>query len=126
MNTEKNCIKKLTIKGFRGFIDERTIEFSWPNSELQKSGLTYLVGPNNSGKSTVIESLFLLCSSSAKDISEDKRTAEKGEVHIELETDGGVTRFLISTQGSTTQFGGSIKTRAVASFPCDKVKKPPR
>ena len=50
---------KLSIKGLRGFSEERTLSLSVPNGE-SGSGLTVLVGPNNSGKSTVIESFKAL------------------------------------------------------------------
>ena len=53
-------IKNLTIKGFRGFTDSRKIEFAVPDGETAGSGLTILVGPNNSGKSSIIEALHIL------------------------------------------------------------------
>lgn len=53
-------IKNLTIKGFRGFTDSRKIEFAIPDGETAGSGLTILVGPNNSGKSSIIEALHIL------------------------------------------------------------------
>ncbi|WP_313491405.1 AAA family ATPase [Exiguobacterium sp.] len=49
-------IKKLIIKGLRGFVEEQELCPSLPNNELG-SGLTILVGANNSGKSTIIEAL---------------------------------------------------------------------
>ncbi|MCD7032870.1 AAA family ATPase [Metabacillus sp. GX 13764] len=49
-------IKKLTINGLRGFGEEQELDLSLPNGDMG-SGLTILVGSNNSGKSTVIEAL---------------------------------------------------------------------
>jgi predicted ATP-dependent endonuclease of OLD family len=48
-------LKRLEIKGFRGFEEEGIINLAIPNGK-PGSGLTILVGPNNSGKSTIIES----------------------------------------------------------------------
>lgn len=48
--------KYIKIKGFRGFGEEEVISFSLPNSKLG-SGLTVLVGPNNSGKTTILEAI---------------------------------------------------------------------
>lgn len=53
-------IKSLTIKGFRGFTNKRKMEFAIPDGETIGSGLTILVGPNNSGKSSIIEALHIL------------------------------------------------------------------
>lgn len=49
-------LKNLTIEGFRGFSKADTIEFALPNG-LPGGGITAIVGPNNSGKSTIIEAL---------------------------------------------------------------------
>jgi predicted ATP-dependent endonuclease of OLD family len=47
-------LKRIEIKGFRGFEEEGIINLAIPNGK-PGSGLTILVGPNNSGKSTIIE-----------------------------------------------------------------------
>ena len=54
-------IKKIEIKGFRGFETNQKLELAIPNAK-EGSGLTILVGPNNSGKSTVIESFQAISS----------------------------------------------------------------
>lgn len=56
-------IKRLTIKGLRGFSEEQEISFALPDGKNVGSGLTLLVGPNNGGKSTIIEAIHLLSSS---------------------------------------------------------------
>jgi AAA15 family ATPase/GTPase len=43
-------LKRIEIKGFRGFEEEGLINLAIPNGKYG-SGLTILVGPNNSGKS---------------------------------------------------------------------------
>jgi predicted ATP-dependent endonuclease of OLD family len=49
-------LSKLSVEHFRGVLDRQEISFSLPNKEAG-SGLTILVGPNNVGKSTIIEAL---------------------------------------------------------------------
>ena len=53
-------IKRLTINGLRGFSEETDINFAIPDNNNPGSGLTILVGPNNSGKSTIIEAIHML------------------------------------------------------------------
>ncbi len=49
-------IKAIEIYGFRGFAAKQRVELALPNGK-PGSGLTLIVGPNNSGKSTVVEAL---------------------------------------------------------------------
>ena len=49
-------IKNVTIHGLRGFGKEREINFTIPNG-IQGSGLTILVGSNNTGKTTISEAI---------------------------------------------------------------------
>jgi predicted ATPase len=49
-------LTKIWIEGLRGFADKTEIAFAVPNNS-PGSGLTLLTGPNNSGKSTIIEAI---------------------------------------------------------------------
>lgn len=49
-------LKKISINGLRGFGENETIEFSMPTG-VDGSGLNIIVGPNNSGKTTIIEAI---------------------------------------------------------------------
>ena len=49
-------LKKMEIRGFRGFNSKQTIKFAVPNG-TPSSGLTIITGANNSGKSSIIECL---------------------------------------------------------------------
>lgn len=49
-------LKKVSINGLRGFGENETIDFSLPNGK-EGSGLNIIVGPNNSGKTTIIEAI---------------------------------------------------------------------
>jgi predicted ATPase len=55
-------LKRIEIKGLRGFEEETKINLAIPNGKYG-SGLTILVGPNNSGKSSIIEAFSALSSS---------------------------------------------------------------
>lgn len=99
-----NC---LTIHGLRGFGEEKTIEFAIPNGK-PGSGLTIMVGANNSGKTTIFEALrsFNSPKDNPPSFSERKRNVkcENGKVHLLLKTtDIGDYRIdTISSGGSTT------------------------
>lgn len=47
---------KFTISAYRSYVSEQTCYFGIPNGE-EGSGLTYIVGENNSGKTTLIEGI---------------------------------------------------------------------
>lgn len=50
---------KFTIAYFRGFKEKQTLYFASPISGEPGSGITYIVGENNSGKTTIIEGMFM-------------------------------------------------------------------
>ena len=52
-------LKELKIKHYRGFFDEQSITFAAPNKENDRCGLTIIMGPNNMGKTSIIEALLL-------------------------------------------------------------------
>lgn len=93
-------IKRLTIKGLRGFSEKTNIHFAIPDNKNPGSGLTVMVGPNNSGKSTVIEAVHLLSSNldiipvSSRNIKTD------GKVLIEAEDIIGNVSTLESTDNN--------------------------
>lgn len=49
-------LQKLEIEGLRGFVNKQELLLAEPDGK-PGSGLTILVGPNNGGKSTVVEAL---------------------------------------------------------------------
>lgn len=50
---------KFTIKNFKCFQDQQSLAFSVPTEGKIGSGITYIVGANNSGKTTIIEGLSI-------------------------------------------------------------------
>ena len=52
-------LRTLKIEHYKGFYDEETVEFAVPDGKTPGSGLTLIVGPNNAGKTTLLEALLL-------------------------------------------------------------------
>ena len=50
---------KFTIQHYRSFQDAQTLKFAQPDTGKSGSGITFIVGENNTGKTTLIEGLFL-------------------------------------------------------------------
>ncbi len=77
---------RLTVAGYRGFAGEATLNFAVPNGEAG-SGLTLVVGSNNSGKSSFIEAIQIIARARAQteiDFPEPRRNAQRDSVSIEL------------------------------------------
>ena len=55
-NRNMSNLKTLKIENYKGFYEEQIINFAIPNGK-DRSGLTLVVGPNNTGKTTIIEAL---------------------------------------------------------------------
>lgn len=90
---------ELKIKNYRGFFTEQNISFAQPNNK-NGGGLTLIVGPNNTGKTSIIESLT---------ITIEKRF-NKGERHSNADPE-----ITIKSDSATTIFtnidgGSQIKT----------------
>lgn len=90
-------IKKLTIEGFRGYSKETEINFAIPDGNNYGSGLTVLVGPNNSGKSTIIEAIHLLSINSSIIPNSSRNSLNQGKVKIEAVDNIGNVYSLQST-----------------------------
>ena len=101
-------IKDISIHGLRGFGEERTISFAIPNG-LCGSGLTMLVGANNTGKTTILEALrsFNAPKDNPPSFSERKRNikCENGKIHLKLRTETNDTFSIdtVESGGSTTE-----------------------
>lgn len=105
-----SLIKKLSISGFRGFEETRYINFSLPN-KTEGSGLNVIVGPNNSGKTSVIEVIKAFNDRDTPSFSEGKRNSKVNQkVKLEL-FDENDHKYIISTiesGGSSTIYEKKI------------------
>lgn len=85
-------VQELSICGLRGFGTEEKISFALPDGLKRASGLTIIVGGNNSGKTTITEALASFNGYQTPSFSEGKRnTKAGGNVTIELKDENGVT-----------------------------------
>ncbi len=91
-------IKRLTINGLRGFSEKTDINFAIPDKKNLGSGLTILVGPNNSGKSTIIEAIHMLNSNIDIIPSTSRNIKTQGQVKIEVEDIKGNITSIESTE----------------------------
>ncbi len=101
-------IKNLHIKGLRGFNDEQTLELAIPNGN-DASGLTILVGPNNGGKSTIIEAIQAISSKSSEppSFSVGKRNIRSGDsilIRISDEDSNALQLKSINPGASETEY----------------------
>jgi AAA15 family ATPase/GTPase len=72
-------LKLIEILGFRGFASNQTLEFAMPDGNNRGSGLTVVVGANNTGKSTVIEALRAMIQSETPSFSMGRRNSSAGD-----------------------------------------------
>lgn len=103
-------LNSIKIEGLRGFSKEQTLIFSKPNGK-KGSGLTTLVGINNSGKTTIIEAIkYYNCDVNNISFSQGKRNIKcDGKVSIEY-TDFDGNNYILKTKESG---GSQVKFRIV-------------
>lgn len=93
------ALKSLLVENYKGFYEAQEIEFAVPDGEKEGSGLTLIVGPNNTGKTTIIESLLM--GNGDKKFKESERH-EGFRPRIVLKgTDGIVTQYSNITEDSS-------------------------
>jgi hypothetical protein len=87
-------IHRLVVRGYRGFAQEQSLEFARPSGQ-PGSGLTVLVGPNNGGKSSIVELLsFLRDPGGTYLLTEGQRNASAGKrVFCEYRHAAGTARW---------------------------------
>lgn len=96
----------ISVHGYRGFAEPATLKLAVPDGR-PGSGLTLLVGPNNGGKSTVLEAMqFLQRTDEPPPMTEGRRNAAAGgRILIEYESDKGTATL------GTTGLGGDVLWR---------------
>lgn len=85
------ALQKIGISGYRGFNEHRVMEFAVPNGS-DGSGLTIITGANNSGKSTILESIRARTGHQLS-FTAGARNAIKDYVSIDYHIDGEVERI---------------------------------
>ena len=99
-------IKQIQISGFRGFGIPQIVPFAIPSAKKIGSGLTIITGANNSGKTTIIESIRAFNGNESPSFSEGRRNANTDSV-IELimeSTSGNVSTIKsVPGNGSSTE-----------------------
>lgn len=97
---------KIDILGLRGFSDNQTLNFGQPNGDLG-SGLTIIVGPNNSGKSTIYEAFRAISQNQPPSFTEGRRNkiaGDKIEITITKNDNTSLTLKTETRGGSETKF----------------------
>lgn len=105
--------KELKIKGLRGFGTEQTLNLAVPVDNKEGSGLTIIVGANNSGKSTIWEAFRALSGRQDVSFTEGKRNKHTNyqiEVSISDTSNALSTLQTVTSGGSeTTKIGNPVK-----------------
>ena len=99
-------LKQISISGFRGFGVKQTLEFALPDNNTPGSGLTIIVGSNNTGKTTIIESIQAFNNSEPPSFSEgrrNKKTNERIEIRAMDNNDVTCTISTIPDGGGLTK-----------------------
>lgn len=97
--------ESIAVRGFRGFRTEARLRLAVPNGN-NGSGLTFVVGANNTGKSTVWESFDAIARRQKQDISfsEGRRNrATPGGVRIQLRKIDGTVYTVESLREDTSE-----------------------
>lgn len=116
-------IKSVSINGLRGFSTEQMISFAIPEENKPGSGLTIMVGANNSGKTTILEALKAFNSEDSPTFSEGKRNKNtEDRVTLSLTTKDSVSSDEILSTITTISEGGSGTTRTGERYNTDVVQ----
>lgn len=113
-------LQNLELVGLRGFATQQELPFAIPDRN-PGSGLTTLVGPNNGGKSTVVEALRALAASSSQSPSQqqsfdeglrNKRAGDKINIRV-TDVNGNVSdlRTVASVTSETEWFLSKVNKR---------------
>ncbi len=112
-------IKQVSITGFRGFAEKQTLSPGVPNGD-PGSGLTIIVGPNNSGKSSITEAVIAGTQQPKPTFHVGQRNADAGsKVTLEIELTNGDKKIVRTADagGSSTVFEGTLSDLSVFLIP---------
>lgn len=113
-------INSINIEGYRGFATPQNLEFAQSDEKKEGSGITFLFGANNSGKSALLESLKFFAGHRQPELSKSQRNDKKDRrISIKLKH-GEDLESTISTNtsgGSTTVFQGKAEIPSIFYLP---------
>ena len=119
----------LEVQGLRGFAEKQTLRFSIPDGK-KGSGLTVLVGANNTGKSTAIEALRAIGQNQSPSFSLGRRNQDAGD-HVFIRVVGKDGRETIlksiragSSETEATKQNGGIEPSTLLILPSRRVFNP--
>ncbi len=119
-------ITSVAVRGFRGFREEAILQLAQPTG-APGSGLTVVVGANNTGKSTMWESFDALSRKSAVSFSAGRRNLRTpGGVRIQLERTDGSLYTLASRSLSTSETRTEWHPSSAGAVPLEIVSVPSR
>lgn len=107
-------LSKFSFSAFRGFVSEQTLTFAIPNDTEIGSGLTYIVGENNSGKTSVLEGMHF--SGQRHQPQSQPRTSDINgpSVHFTFHDDSGeqVQNLIPTRPGSYSLEDNAVGTKS--------------
>jgi energy-coupling factor transporter ATP-binding protein EcfA2 len=110
------ALKTLDILGLRGFGTAQHLDFAIANGK-PGSGLTMIVGPNNGGKSTIIESLRALSQNSVPTFTVGRRNRKAGDqVKLVASDENGNIKELMSRESGTSEMVRTNKAHIGSLF----------
>lgn len=123
---QPNRITSIAIQGFRGFREEATLRLAQPTG-VPGSGLTIVVGANNTGKSTVWESFDAVSRKSDVSFSAGRRNVKTpGGVRIQLSRSDDSVYTLASQNTNTSETRKEWQPAGADADPLEIVSVPSR
>jgi predicted ATPase len=121
-------LKTLEILGLRGFATTQQLDIAVPDGSLG-SGLTILVGANNSGKSTVVEAFLALGQSGAPSFTQGRRNHRAGDmVKLTIHDTDGIRLTVESKMAGSSETDrrstGYVDMKKVAILPSRRTFQP--
>lgn len=105
----------MTIRNFKGYSNLQTIEFASPNGK-EGSGITFIVGENNTGKSTVFDAIKKLHRNS-KFLPKERNSNQDPEIEF-FDKNGASTKITRGKKATVTIAGqGLIKENVFELIP---------
>lgn len=119
-------VASIAVQGFRGFREEATLKLAQPTG-APGSGLTIVVGANNTGKSTIWESFDAVSRKSEVSFSAGQRNlrTERG-VHIQLKRLDGSVYTVASQNVNTSETRVGWQPESAVTQPVEIVSVPSR